>query len=521
MRKSQKKTIFLLIILLSGLTLFGQNEEENQPYWVFFHDKEVADEVTFNPDDYEFTHLTERALDRRALRGTITGPTYEDLPVPATYIDEILGPDIKVRMVSKWLNAVSVIATAESIEALSGNSVVKKTRRIHKVSKRVIKRNTRDEEVFLTDATYGASFDQNEQINAVEAHTMGYTGSDIWLLMLDTGFFTDHLAFQPERIVAEYDFIQGDSVTSNQEGDPTHQHNHGTSTAAVAGGNLEGYFRGTAFNCKFLLAKTEMVNDEIEAEEDFFVAALEWGEALGADIASSSLGYLNWYTYDEDLDGQTAITTQGIDYAASLGMVCVTAAGNEGNTDWFHIIAPADADSVISVGAVDSDNIIAGFSSHGPTADGRIKPEVVARGVSTYIASADSVMAFRLGSGTSFATPIVAGATALVLEANPNWSPMMVREALMMTADMNTSPDNSYGFGLIDVVAAINYDFGIVRGDVTEDDELTVNDAVLLLEWVLEQTELNEEQFEVADVNNDNSVDVLDIVVLVEWILTL
>lgn len=503
------------------MSLHAQNTDENQPYWVFFQDKEVADEATFDPTDHEFPHLSQRALDRRALRGTIIGPTYADLPVSATYIDEISGPDIKVRSVSRWLNAVSVVATSESIEDLSNNSIVKKTRRIHKVSKRVIKRNTRDEEVFLTDATYGASFDQNEQINAVEAHTQGYTGSDIWLLMLDTGYFTDHLVFQPERIVAEYDFIQGDSITANQEGDPSHQHDHGTATAAIAGGNMAGLFRGTAFNCKFLLAKTEMVNDEIEAEEDYFVAALEWGEALGADIASSSLGYMDWYTYEDDMDGATATTTQGIDRAASLGMVCVTAAGNEGNTGWYYIIAPADADSVISVGAVDFESTIASFSSHGPTADGRVKPEVVARGVSTYLAGTDSVMAFSLGSGTSFATPLVAGASALVLEANPNWSPMMVREALMMTADRSTSPDNSYGFGLIDVMAAINYDFGVVPGDVSEDEILNVSDAVLLLEWVLEQTAITEEQFEVADVNNDNNIDILDIVVLVEWILAL
>lgn len=421
----------------------------------------------------------------------------------------------------RWLNAVSILAPPDYIEQLAGNTIVKNTKRIHKVSKRIIKRNTRDDEVYLSDADYGASYDQNEQINAVAAHELGYTGTDIWLLMLDTGFYTDHLVFQQERIVAEHDFIQGDSITSNQEGDPLSQHNHGTSTASAAGGFIDGEFRGTAYECKFLLAKTEMVNEEIEAEEDFFVAALEWGEALGADIASSSLGYLDWYTYEDDLDGETAITTRGVDYAVGLGMVCVTAAGNEGNTDWYHIIAPADADSVISVGAVDAFNVSPGFSSHGPTADGRIKPEVLARGVATFLAGTDSTHDFISGSGTSFATPLVAGACALVLEAHPNWTPMMVREALMLTADGNTSPDNTRGFGLIDVMAAIDYDFGITAGDVSGDDELNVSDAVLLLEWVLSDIELTEIQFDVADINDDLQVDILDIVVLVEWILTL
>ncbi|NQV30807.1 MAG: S8 family serine peptidase [Candidatus Marinimicrobia bacterium] len=520
MRSAQHSKYFFIAILFGGLSVYGQNLEEYHPYWIYFNDKEVTDQAGFNAADYEFSHLTPRALNRRALRGTTSGPRYMDLPVSQNYIDEILRPDIKVREVSRWLNAVSIWAPASYIDELTAISVVKKATRIHKVTKRTIKRITRDDEVYLNDADYGASFSQNEQINAIAAHELGYTGTDVWLLMLDTGFFTDHLAFQQERIVAEYDFIQSDSVTQNQEGDDQNQHNHGTATASTAGGFIDNELRGVAYECKFLLAKTEILNEEIQAEEDYFVAALEWGEALGADVMSSSLGYLDWYTY-EDLDGETAVTTQGVDIAVGLGMVCVTAAGNEGNVPWHYIITPADADSVISVGAVDESNIIAGFSSHGPTADGRIKPEVLARGVSTFAAGTSSPTAFISASGTSLSTPLVAGAVALILEARPLWTPMMVREALMMTADGSTTPDNTRGFGLIDVMAAINYDFGIVPGDVNEDDELNVSDAVLLLEWVVNNTPLTEIQFEVADINNDNQVDILDIVVLVEWILTL
>ena len=519
MRESQRYIIFLIFTLFCGVSAFGQ-ETEKQSYWIFFHDKEVSDQSSYNPAEHDFPHLSQRALDRRALRGTITGPGYGDLPVSAAYIDEILGPNVKIRTVSRWLNAVSILAPPDYIEQLTSISIVKKTKRIHKVSKRVIKRSTRDDEIYFSDADYGASYAQNQQINAVAAHELGYTGRDIWLLMLDTGFYTDHLAFQQERIVAEYDFIQGDSITQNQVGDADDQHDHGTHTASAAAGFIDGELRGTAYESKLLLAKTEMRHEEIQAEEDFFVAALEWGEALGADIASSSLGYNDWYSY-EDLDGGTAVTTIGVDRAVSLGMVCVTAAGNEGNIAWYHIIAPADADSVISVGAVDQANVVPDFSSHGPTADGRIKPEVLARGVATFLAGTDSTRDFISGSGTSFATPLVAGACALILDAHPNWTPMMVREALMLTADGKTSPDNTRGFGLIDVLAAINYDFGIVAGDVSGDDELNVNDAVLLLEWILADEQLSEIQFEVADINNDLQVNILDIVVLVEWILTL
>ena len=520
MRSAQHSWVFFITALLSGLSLFGQDLEVYQPYWIYFNDKEISDQAGFDASEHEFLHLTPRALIRRELRGTTTGPSYLDLPVSQNYIESILRPDIKVRIVSRWLNAVSVLAPASYIEELAALPVVQKATRIHKVTKRTIKRITREDEVYLNDADYGASFSQNEQINAIAAHELGYSGTDIWLLMLDTGFFTDHLAFQQERIVAEYDFIQSDSVTQNQEGDAYNQHNHGTATASAAGGFIDGELLGVAYGCKFLLAKTEIVDEEIQAEEDHFVAALEWGEALGADVMSSSLGYLDWYSY-ADLDGETAVTTRGVDIAVGLGMVCVTAAGNEGNMDWYYVITPADADSVISVGAVDETNTLAGFSSHGPTADGRIKPEVLARGVSTFAAGTLSTTAFISASGTSLSTPLVAGATALILEAHPQWTPMMVREALMMTADGSTAPDNSRGFGLIDVMAAINYDFGIVPGDVSEDNELNVADAVLLLEWVLNDTQITEVQFEVADINNDNQVDIMDIVVLVEWILTL
>ena len=143
--------------------------------------------------------------------------------------------------------------------------------------------------------------------------------------------------------------------------------------------NQPGSLIGPAFKSEYLLAKTEMVEQEIQAEEDNYVAGLEWGEENGAQVVSTSLGYLDWYTY-EDLDGNTVVTTNAIDIAVRLGLTCVTAAGNEGNSSWYYIIAPADADSVISVGAVNVNDMLATFSSHGPTYDGRIKPEVCARG---------------------------------------------------------------------------------------------------------------------------------------------
>ena len=207
--------------------------------------------------------------------------------------------------------------------------------------------------------------------------------------------------------------------------------------------------------------------DEIEQEEDNYVAGLEWGEQNGADIACSSLGYLDWYTY-EHLDGNTAVTTIGVDIAASLGVLTVTSAGNEGNDDWYYIITPADADSVLSVGAVNSSGDIAYFSSHGPTYDGRIKPEVCAMGLYTYCISPNTTSEYSSASGTSLSAPLAAGAAAVVLSANLNLSAMELREALMMTASMADSANNDYGWGIVNTLAAINYEFMGTEKDQTE-----------------------------------------------------
>lgn len=495
---------------------------ERHPIWVLFYDKGDGEDA-FLRGVINAPQVTERARQRRLQRGTCDILNYMDVDIPAEYIAQVLESGAEIRIISRWFNAISVLANDQEEAYIDNLPMVKKTKRVMRVSRRFIKQVERDpdeaDDANIMYEDYGNSYAQLNQIGAVAAHDSGYTGNGVWVLMLDTGFLTSHSVFSSERIVGEYDFIQNDSTTANQDGDAPQQHDHGTATASVVGGYDPGSLIGVAYNCSFLLAKTEILDQEVQIEEDFYTAGLEWGEALGADVVSSSLGYIDWYTFDQ-MDGQTAITTQAVDIAASLGMVCVTAAGNEGGSTWGHIIAPADADSVISVGAVNSDGILAGFSSPGPTADGRIKPEVVARGVSTYAAGTASENAFINASGTSLSTPLVAGAAALVLEAHPTWNPMMVREALMMTASQSESPNNQYGYGIIDVMAAINYSYQINMGDITQDGLVNVNDVVLLLDWILSGILLGSDQVGRADFSGDGLVNILDVVQLVEAILT-
>ena len=275
---------------------------------------------------------------------------------------------------------------------------------------------------------------------------------------MDTGFNLTHNSLLGINVIDQWDVLKNDQETADETDEEVavNQDYHGTAVLSTIASNAPGEFMGVAFDAEFLLAKTEDVSQEVQFEEDNYVAGLEWGEENGADVVSTSLGYLDWYEYS-DMDGNTAVTTIAVDIAASLGVVCVTAAGNSGSSSWYYIIAPADADSVISVGAVDDNDIIATFSSHGPTSDGRTKPEVCARGRQTWCINPNSNTNYSRLSGTSLACPLVAGAAALIIQARPDWSAMEVREAMMMTASNADNPDNTYGYGILNAGEAINY----------------------------------------------------------------
>jgi len=277
--------------------------------------------------------------------------------------------------------------------------------------------------------------------------------------MLDTGYdYKFHEAFSHLNVLIEFDFINDDSTTQNEpeNNDASSQHNHGTYTLSALGGFKEGQLIGPAYGAKFLLAKTEDVRSETQAEEDYWAAGIEWLERQGADVVNSSLGYNDWYTY-ADMDGRTAITTIAAEKAITKGVVIVNSMGNEGNNSWRHMIAPADGFNVISAGAVYDSGELVGFSSRGPTYDGRTKPDVVAMGSGVYSAQPSTVDGYRRVNGTSLSSPLIAGVATLVLQAHPYLSPFEVREALRETADRAQNPDNDYGWGLVNAYNAIFY----------------------------------------------------------------
>jgi subtilisin family serine protease len=442
----------------------GVRDDGRYRVWVYFTDK---GEALAEPG--AMLEPSPATIHRRAKVGV--GPvTWYDRWPAGSYVAAVEATGVTLLHQSRWLNAVSVLATEAQLQAIAALPFVKTVTPVMQYRRRPFAppADKFHPGFFRRDSLdYGAAQDQIEQINVSPAHAAGYTGQGVTVLVMDTGFNLSHPAFDSLEVIAQWDVIENDSITANQTHDDSlyGQHNHGTMVLSTLAGYAPGALIGPAFGARFLLAKTEMLMEEIQVEEDNYVAGLEWGEANGADVVSTSLGYLDWYSYC-DLDGNTAVTTKAVDIAVSLGVVCVTAAGNQGwqeppddpcDTLTYYVIAPADADSVISVGAVTADGLITNFSSHGPTYDGRIKPEVCARGYRTACVTPNDT-GYTVASGTSLATPLVGGAAAVILSAHPDWTPMMVREALLSTASRAADPDNDYGYGIIDVWAAIQYD---------------------------------------------------------------
>ncbi len=437
-------------------SLEQMTDSDTVKVWVYFSDK-GKDALT---PEAAMAALTIRALERRR---TIP-PDWYDIPVNEQYVASVGATGATVRRSSRWLNALSCRANSAQIDAIAELPYVDSLTIVAILSRPPLEESPPVFEKPLIDSTiYGTSFVQNQMLGIDSLHKVYVgsgsdssllNGSGVLIAFFDTGYDTSHVTFDSLNILDTYDFIDDDvDVTDN---DRPFQTSHGTSTLSACGGFTAGELIGPAYKADYVLAKTEIYNEEIQIEEDNWVAAAEWADLIGVDVISSSLGYFYWYTY-ADMDGNTAVTTIAADIAASRGILVVTSAGNEGNDAFHYITAPADGDSVVAVGAVASDGLIASFSSFGPSVDGRIKPEVVARGTGVKCATDAGGFVFR--QGTSLSCPLIAGAAALLLQANPGLrgDPMAIRQRLIESGDRYQNPDNRYGYGLPDMVAAVGF----------------------------------------------------------------
>jgi subtilisin family serine protease len=461
---------FLFLATLLTCIFFYAEAGEHR-YWVFFQDRGERKTIEQTRQYAHDLGISDRALWRRSRVLTANALLDEhDVPVSEKYLRRIKATGIHVKAVSRWFNAASVEGRTEQLALLHELPFVRRLQLVATFRKQkpaldpargmLSLRKGEDKE----GPEYGSSFTQLNNIGVVDLHKRGINGNGVIIGMIDDGFNEHrvHPALRNIKVLAEYDFVQRDNNTMRAPGEYPGQGNHGAGTLAVIGGYDQGKLIGAAYGASFLLAKTEVDSVEIRVEEDLYVEGLEWLERNGADIISSSLGYIDWYTYD-DLNGKTAVTTRAASILARKGVLLVTAMGNEGTYRdprariTGTLIAPADADSIVSVGATFSDGELASFSSTGPTSDGRIKPEVVAQGVSVFTMYGE--LGYGFSNGTSFATPLVAGVAALVLSVHPHLTPMEVRQRLLSTArplEM-TVPNNFIGWGMVDAVRAVGF----------------------------------------------------------------
>ncbi len=442
-------------------------DQFQQKIWIFFKDKGPQD----NPHLYKDSSLvSERSLKRRSK--VLSGPAltdYNDLPVYLPYIEEIKPLINRLRTKSRLFNAISVEIDAEMIGQIELLDFVQSIDKVHLSRQRFPKPQPlgiKKLSVHQYELDYGPSATQLNQINVPALHAKGIYGNGVLIGILDSGFnlLYSHTAFDSLDIVAAWDFADNDDDVTG--------HSHGTNTLSVLAGYAPGNLIGPAFKASFLIARTEVAGSETPAEEDYWIAGIEWADSMGADIVSSSLGYYefddpeNDYRY-RDLDGKSARTTIAAEHAAENGILIFNSAGNEYGDPWNYIITPADGERVMAVGGVTSTGMHASFSSVGPTADGRIKPDIAAMGVNVVAASAYDPNNFYTVDGTSFSCPLAAGVGALLLSAFPEAAPEEIRQALKQTASQANNPDTSLGWGIINAAAAYNLLAGVKSGSVS------------------------------------------------------
>lgn len=465
--------MFRKILLLAAFFLVCGFSFAQSKYMIYFKDKEVKPRQSLSKTSSLYkkaeSMLSERSIQRRKkAMGEDDYLTYEDLPVKEEYIQKLEEMGIKISNVLKWFNAVSANLADDDLNNVLNLPFVEKVEKVKILYTPKKKLNDEDsgklgKTLSPLDLDYGNSFKQVNLSDVPQVHKKGITGQGVIVGILDSGFdWKEHEALRNNQVIAEHDYVFNDAVTSNQSQDAPDQDEHGTAVFSIIGGFSPGKLIGPAYGAKYILAKTEDVRSETHVEEDNYAAALEWMEGLGVDITSSSLGYNIFdepqasYTY-QDMNGKTAIVTRAAEMAFQRGVLTVTAAGNEGNEPWHFITAPADGFNTIAVGAVSSSNLVTSFSSRGPTADGRIKPEIVAQGSGVYKAVAHTQDYYSPGNGTSFATPIASGCAGLLLSAYPYLSNIEMRRILLLSADNASNPDSTRGYGLVSAARAIEY----------------------------------------------------------------
>lgn len=444
-----KTKILTVLSVLGILTSFNAQTK----YWVKLSNKNGTPYTISNPSAF----LTPAAVQRRI---TYNVPVhFTDLPVTPSYVSQIDAvPSVTVLYVSKWLNGVVVsitnttaITTINSFSFVTTTGVVNK----YKLDMPVVEEPPfipRQEMRASSSATfnYGGSFWQTKQLNLDCIHSQGFRGQGMVIAVLDAGFLNvdvnpvfDSL-FNRGGVLGTRDFVSGGNNVYDDDA-------HGTMVLSCMAAIKPNTIMGSAPRADYWLLRTEDAPTEKLVEEYNWIRGAEFADSVGANVLTTSLGYTVFDNSAQnhifaDLDGKTAPMSIAANLAARKGLLVLNSAGNGNGSSWPKIGIPADADSICTVGAIDSLNIVTGFSSIGPTADGRIKPDLVARGGKAWVSSGAAGNCFQ-ANGTSFSCPILAGAMTCFWQAHPYLNAYKVIDTLRKTASNFASPNNSIGWG--------------------------------------------------------------------------
>lgn len=433
----------------------------------------LSDKGNNKLSDAENLFTTDNKKRRHKLNNEIAD--FTDIPVNYEYVELLKNSGFNVKHISKWFNSVSGYATYDVMKNLAELDFVKSIELVSKYryneNYKKLLNSTEGFENFQSDNSssyslnYGGSLAQSEMINVPICHDSGYKGQGVLIASFDTGVDNlMHPCFDSMRVrgIRTYDFVNNDTIIGNipgHEGDGC----HGTRTLSLVAGFAPGNLISPAFQSRYIIAKTENTKSETPVEEDNWIAAAEWADSLGADIITSSLGYLDFdpgspYQYNWTwMNGDSCRITIAADLAVNKGIIVVNSAGNNGfNASHNTLNAPADGDSVLTIGSINFNGARSSFSSVGLTTDGRIKPDVMAVGSGNTTAVCGSGTGYtNNGSGTSFSCPMVAGSCAIILSANPSLTPMQVIGLLKSTASNTSNPNREIGWGTIDTWEAV------------------------------------------------------------------
>lgn len=442
-------------------------------FFVGFQDRKPGRYSLSRPAEF----LSARAIERRRAQGIAI--TEDDFPVDADYLGKVQAAGVRLLYATRWFNG-AVIETADSLlgENLRKQAFVKEVEFLGSWKKQPVARSRGDREPYgidvfnaykdaqdkstgwlrnLASRGYGNALGQIDQMNGIRLHDLGFQGQGKMIAVLDAGFqMVNYLAAFDSirlqgRILAQRDFVDFDGNVYNDD-------DHGTSVLSCLAADAPGSALGTAPRASYLLLRTEDANSEFPVEEFNWARGAEFADSMGADIINSSLGYtrFDWlerFGHDlSELDGKTTRITRAAEMAAARGILVVSSAGNEGGSDWGRIGAPADGPNVLSVGAVDRLGRSVYFSSTGPTADGRIKPDVCALGEDVWVAGTSGY--FSPVNGTSFSAPLLAGMAACLWQALPHLDAAGIRKLIKSTAQRNEFADSLYGAGIPDFYGA-------------------------------------------------------------------